>query len=417
MAKTVPLDVRTLDWARRFFARYYASTPVDPPPRFARREFAAFPFSRETLMRRHASFRSADELQNFLRREAPRHVYYSCAYYRFPENPTMAAKEWLGADLIFDLDADHLRGAEGASYAAQLELVKDRVRDLYDDFLRGDFGIADDELSLVFSGGRGYHVHVHDPAFWPLNSPERRELVEYIQGTGFDAQEAVVTERGGPPSDPGDGDDGGRRRTARARSFRRLTAPTSPGWRGRTARSLFSLLERWDSVGAAAAAAEMVKLGVAPAEARALARKLVDQGRGRQIRESLSLDVFRREIPEGFLEKVLRHAAIVVQGETDAPVSTDVHRLIRLPGSLHGGTGFRVVPVSRAGLDRFDPWHSALVPAPRGEVERVQLVESVDYVFDGTSVAGGAGDSVELPTPAAAFLLLRGEAQLPPAAG
>lgn len=417
MAKTVPLDARTLDWARRFFASYYAATPVDPPPRLARREFAVFPFTRETLMRRHASFRSAGDLREFLQHEAPRHVYYSCAYYRFPDNPTMAAKEWLGADLIFDLDADHLRGAEKTPYASQLELVKDRVRDLYDDFLRGDFGIAEDQLSLVFSGGRGYHVHVHDPAFWPLNSPERRELVEYIQGTGFDAQEAVVTERGGPSSDPGEGDETGRSRTPRSKTFRRLAAPTSPGWRGRTTRSLFALLERWDGIGAAAAAAEMQLLGVAPAEARALARKLVDQGRGRQIRESLSLDVFRREIPEGFLEKVLRHAAIVVQGETDAPVTTDVHRLIRLPGSLHGGTGFRVVPISRAGLDRFDPWRSAVVPSPRSEHERVELLESVDYVVDGANVTGTAGDAVELPRPAAAFLVLRGEAQLPPAAG
>ncbi|MCA1813180.1 MAG: hypothetical protein LC624_04420 [Halobacteriales archaeon] len=32
-------------------------------------------------------------------------------------------------------------------------------------------------------------------------------------------------------------------------------------------------------------------------------------------------------------------------GETDEPVTSDVKRLIRLPGSVHGKTGLRVVPV------------------------------------------------------------------------
>ncbi len=64
----------------------------------------------------------------------------------------MAGKEWLGADLIFDLDADHLRGAETLGYAEQLVRVKGRLIDLVDDFLLHDFGISPGDMSLVFSG-------------------------------------------------------------------------------------------------------------------------------------------------------------------------------------------------------------------------------------------------------------------------
>ena len=38
----------------------------------------------------------------------PSHIYYSSAYYQTPGAPTMDTKKSTGADLIFDLDADHL---------------------------------------------------------------------------------------------------------------------------------------------------------------------------------------------------------------------------------------------------------------------------------------------------------------------
>lgn len=418
MAKTVPLDLRTLDWSHRIFQRYYAEATVDPPTRLTRREFAAFPFAEQTLMRRHASFRTPEEFHDYLVREAPRHVYYSSAYYRVPDHANMAGKEWLGADLIFDLDADHLRGAQVLDYAQQLALVKDRTRDLVDDFLIGDFGIPPESIDLIFSGGRGYHVHVRDAAFLPLSSPERRELVDYIQGVGFDPSDAVLETRESEGPSVAGGEDAGDRAPRRAhRSYKRLFPPDTPGWRGRATRSLLRTLARWDEVGKEAAAHEMERLGLPPPEARRLGRALVAEGRGRQIRETLSLEVFRRAVPEEFLGTVLRAATIEVQGETDAPVTTDIHRLIRLPGSLHGGTGFRVTPVGRGGLDSFDPWQDALIPAPKAERRTVELVEKIAYPFDNGGVDAAVGARVELPTPVALFRVLRGEARLPPVPG
>src|SRR5690606_15573295 len=49
------------------------------------------------------------------------------------------------------------------------------------------------------------------------------------------------------------------------------------------------------------------------------------------------------------------------KGETDEPVTTDVKRLIRFPLSLHGGTGFRVTPLTISGLAAFDPLRDAVV--------------------------------------------------------
>jgi DNA primase small subunit len=415
MGATVRLEGRDLLWAKERFARYYATTPVPPPLRFARREFAAFPFTTETMMRRHAAFRTAEEFQAFLRRETPRHVYYSSAYYRLPDHPTMPGKEWLGADVVFDLDADHLRGAERLDYAGQLRLVRQRVRDLLDDFLFGDFGVDPAKTRLVFSGGRGYHVHIQDESYWTLSSPERRELVDYVTGAGFDARRIVATERG-PASNSPDEDGDGRSHRAR-KGFSRLPPTDAPGWSGRTSRAVVAMLARWEAAGAPAAAADLVAAGLSKPKARHLAKTLVDDGVGRKIRDSLSLEVREKDLPPEFLDAVVARAAVEVQGETDAPVTTDIHRLIRLPGSLHGGTGFRVTPIPLEELAGFDPFSDALVGAPTDDREIVVLTKGVEYPFPDAPVHGAEGAEVELPSPVALFLVLRGEAVLPPAPG
>ncbi|MGI0131864.1 MAG: DNA primase small subunit domain-containing protein [Thermoplasmata archaeon] len=421
MGKTVALGGASLDFARRTFLRYYQSVAVEPPPRFARREFAAFPFAADTTMRRHMAFRTTEEFGAFLAREGPRHVYYSSAYYRVPDHPKMPGKEWLGADLIFDLDADHLRESAGRDYAGQLELVKARLVDLLDDFLVGDFGLDPTATSIVFSGGRGYHVHIRDEKYLRLTSPERREIVDYILGTGVDVGRAILERRESDRSglalsdDPVEGGGPSTGASRRTRGYKRLAPPDAPGWTGRTTRAFLQLLERWDRDGAAAAAAELERFGVARGRARSIARQLVDERRGQQIRDGLSLEVFHREVPKELLEVVLREAAIEVQGETDAPVTTDIHRLIRLPGSLHGGTGFCVRPLTRDALDGFEPLRDAVAPAPAGEEVDLELSADVRYPFPGRPIEGAVGDRVRWPTPVALFLLLRGEAVLPPA--
>ena len=418
MAKTVALDAPTLVWAQGRFREYYAGAAIDPPGRLARREFAAFPFATETLMRRHATLRTPEEFRRFLQREAPRHVYYSSAYYRRPAEPTMPAKEWLGADLIFDLDADHLRGAGSLDYPAQLALVKTRLTSLVDDFLFGDFGVDPRETAFVFSGGRGYHVHVRDERFLRLSSPERRELVDYVLGTGVDPMRAIEGRRedvrSGRTAQVLDDEGGG---AVTAPRTRRLAPPDAPGWKGRTTRAVLEVLRRWEAAGVDAAAKEMASYGIAPAKARRWARLLVADGGAAKIRSSLTLDVFKKDLPGEFLEAVVPRAAIEVQGETDAPVTTDIHRLIRLPGSLHGGTGFRVVPLSRDALDAVDPFRDAGVDAPSDGRTALTYTADVRYPFSGGPIDGRAGANDELPTPQALFLVLRGEATLRPSPG
>ena len=94
----------------------------------------------------------------------------------------MQDKQWMGAELIFDLDSDHLQNVEKLSYGEQLNIVKSEFEKLVKEFLLGDFGFDEKYLELYFSGARGYHCHVKDPVIFDLGSNERREIVDYITG-------------------------------------------------------------------------------------------------------------------------------------------------------------------------------------------------------------------------------------------
>lgn len=365
-------------------------------------------------MVRHLAFERPEELHRFVAQEAPRHLYHSTAYFGRPDAPTMNEKEWLGADLVFDLDADHLRNAQELSYPDQLRKAKDRYRALLDDFVFGDFGFDPSETLLTFSGGRGYHAHLRSRQLLGLSSAERRELVDYILGIGVDPLSGLtsVERRDSRVVIVGSasGSGAGRGPTPLPR-FAHLVSPTAAGWPGRISRAVTVLLDRWKREGLEVAERELSPF-LDSSKAHRAARALLKKERSEQIRENRSLDVFSQKMGRDVLEALLRLAMSELQGETDAPVTPDVHRLIRWPGSLHGGTGLRVLPLSRDTLDAFDPLRDAPVRTPDAPMVSVEFGTEVGLAFGSGRIDSHAGDVKELEPAAAMFCLLRGEARL-----
>ena len=109
------ISKESIDFIKDKFREYYKTSEIELPDRFGRREFA-FVFFGGRGMVRHLSFDRKKILKNFLIEKVPAHVYYSTAYYQNPNAPTMQEKNWMGAELIFDLDSDHLPDANKISY-------------------------------------------------------------------------------------------------------------------------------------------------------------------------------------------------------------------------------------------------------------------------------------------------------------
>ena len=105
------MNPATTEFLRQRFTDYYKKTGLVAPSSLEQREwgFVLFnPHSDGMRMRRHIGFSGRDELFQYIKNLIPQHTYYSTAYYEKPDAGTMTDKGWCGADLIFDLDADHI---------------------------------------------------------------------------------------------------------------------------------------------------------------------------------------------------------------------------------------------------------------------------------------------------------------------
>ena len=381
----------SLSFVKNRFKEYYETCKITLPDRFGRREFA-FIFFGGRGMFRHLSFDKRTQFTHFVKDKTPAHAYYSSAYYQYPDAPTMQEKNWMGAELIFDLDSDHLPGAEQMSYAESLEQVKKEFYKLVDDFLLNDFGFDEKHLDLYFSGGRGYHCHVTDAKVLGLDSNERREIVDYI--TGRDLKDSLIFHQ----QITGRKHYGGR--SYPSGTTLKMPTPDEPGWRGRISRGIIEIVN--DIKKSDNPIEKLQECGVKKVDAEKLLGDLSNE-RVQRIKEG-RLDQ-SKTIRKFFLNNALRKTAVSMRaGETDEPVTCDVKRLIRLPGSLHGKTGLKVVKTSLDGLKDFDPLSDAVVCSD--DLVKIEVNEPLKMKMKGEEFNLKQGEE-EVPSYLAVLLIGR----------
>ncbi|MHA1733047.1 MAG: DNA primase small subunit domain-containing protein [Promethearchaeota archaeon] len=403
-------------YLKKMFQAYYSHGGLGTPSFFNNREFAFVQWGKRGMFR-HRAFETDVDYWRYMEKFAPQHAYVSAALYQKPDNLDMDEKGWLGCDLIFDIDCDHIPtsckerhdswtckqcGASGRgehppicprcqyprfdSFAwvcdECLEVSKEETIKLCEDFLVPDLGLSPSEIRLVFSGHRGYHAHVELEDYRRMNQEERRELVDYIRGTGI---------------------------SLNVLGFRKMSKETigfskeTPGWAGKIAKFLEGFFLHitedtlLDELKFTRQRASSVIAGIPEILER------IQSGNQNWTVKGISHDAMR---------EIVEYAATKIAPDIDIPVSLDTHRLIRLEDSLHGKTGFRVVPLRANEIDEFDPFKDPLVfgDTPT-EVEFTRDCPEFrvgDEVFDGFD----AHSVVELPASAAVFVLCKGVANI-----
>jgi DNA primase small subunit len=384
---------RTLAYVRGRFGDHYRQADVTPPPDANEREWGYVPWTTgpgETYVR-HNALLDLGELPAFLQRERPKHVYFSAGRYDDPSASTMDGKGWRSSDLIFDLDADHLPStAPDDSYAEMLAACKAALGRLLD-FLEAEF--AFEELTVVFSGSRGYHVHVRDENIQQLDRDGRREIVDYVRGIGLEFDALVREETVAGPA--------GRESPATNRYL-----PTEGGWGRRIHARLLSVMAEIQALDEDEAI-ERLQTYEGIGEKKAQTAYQFTQNRFVEIeRGNLSAHNVFENLAAQFAPEVVADQNAPI----DEPVSTDTNRLIRLPGSLHGGSGLAVRPIPREEVQAFDPLVDAVPETFRGHDIAIE-------VTDGGTVELG-GDSFTLvegvhtvPEYLGVFLMTRGRAE------
>ncbi|HQT45465.1 MAG TPA: DNA primase small subunit domain-containing protein, partial [Candidatus Micrarchaeota archaeon] len=286
---------------------------------------------------------------------------------------------WLGADLIFDLDAPaHDCGKFTCDDC--LEKIRHQTETLANEFLIDDFGIPKNMISVNFSGNRGYHIHARDARFFDLNREARREIADYITGTGiryedfFYLEEALKNKR-------------------LVKTFRG-PSPRAGGYHGKIGREL----------------------------EKALADEKFRGTLNRKLRDAAVFANFMAGVNEGDYDRIKiagreeKFKAIFndfskkLPREIDVNVTCDVSKLIRLPDSIHGGSGFAARSFPLEKIAGYMPRRDAA--AFGNEPVEISVTEAVPEIDFGEHKIGpyAPGAVQKIPKTAAAYLVLKGAA-------
>ncbi len=401
------------DFVYQKFCEYYrdTSTVIPAPILLGQREFGYLLF-KERFMVRHKRFEGISNLRSMLNQTVPSDVYHSCAYYENPDFD-MDKKGWLGADLVFDIDADHIptpcnkihdeftctkcgfsgRGitpeicpaCEATKFETKtwpcelcIKSAREETAKLID-MLENDFGFSLDELHVFFSGHRGYHVHVENEAVRSLDAMARKEIVDYIIGLGIKLFEKKP------------------KKASTDTKFRLHDF----GWNRRLKMGIKTFLSN-------ARREDFVKIGFKDKKKLDLIIEKKDTLIDRCLDEGYWDGFFG--VSDGTWMKIAKYIKDQQSAKIDTVVTTDIHRLIRMNGTLHGKTGLKKVEFPAKNLQDFDPFTGA-VAFKKGKI-KVLVSDAPEFKLGGETLGPYKNETKELPVAAAVMLICKGRAKV-----
>ncbi len=405
---------------KKKFKEYYSTLSIEEIKinGLRKREFGFVMFE-ESGMIRHKAFDSVNKLAEFLREYTPAHAYYSSAYYEHPSAENMNEKKWTGADLIFDVDVDHISTScknkhdkwtcldcnnigigiepkicdicgsgriESKKWVCQrcLEVAKAEITKLVDDFLLNDFGFNLKDVEIVFSGHRGYHVHVYSKDVLTLDQNARREIIDYVRGKGIDvyflfgkhSYEGIISYG---------------------------SSINEPGWLGRWSRGLYDYI-----VNIKGGIKEKMRL---PEKISSLLIKNMNKiiegysTNNKPLLSPLALSLKSRNL-KLLVEEIAEEYGVKI----DEQVTLDVKRLIRIPNTLHGKTGLKATTVKYDLLDSFNPLTDAIT-FKNGKIT-VKVDESPEIYMFNKDFGPYQNQIIDLPVYVAVYLIGQQSAKL-----
>jgi DNA primase small subunit len=403
------------------FREYYSKHKVTSVPEIDKREFGIGDFGKK-IVRRHMSFSDYAELNSFLRNEAPFFISYSAAYYKDASARPMEKKGLLGADLIYEFDAGDFHTAckekhdfwicpkcnnTGKGPVTKcpkcfttvkqyefpcehcIEETKKQVIKLLN-ILESELGLVDG-ISINFSGNAGYHVHIRSDTIRHLSQDARIELVDYLTLSGF------VPEHNGFNL-----------------STKMLTCPKYAELKGAQARVMQHMIRFIMN----ANNDELAQYGCISLpssrkrEGWRLASYIYENKESvvARLKEGTLFYIGSRTIASAFWKAIIEHAVRLASIKLDRQTSIDIHKIVRVPDTLHGSSGLIAKTVSLDELKDFNPFEHAL--AFNGGQIKVFINKAPEFKIADDTFGPFENERAELPTAAAIYLIAKGVAKL-----
>jgi len=228
--------------------------------------------------------------------------------------------------------------------------------------LKEDFGFSSEELHVFFSGHRGYHVHVETESVRTLDAAARKEIVDYVSGLGLMLLDEDIERKGS-----------GRQNT-RFFDFQDF------GWRMRLQMGM-----------------EKFVMNATKEDLKAIGVRNYNVLKNRETISWMRL---------------ARHIRDLESAKIDTVVTTDLHRLIRMAGTLHGKTGLLKIEFPTSRIASFEPFKEAV--AFKKGTARVSVSSAPEFRLNEEVFGPYRNQTVELPTAAAVLLVCKGRAEVLP---
>ena len=309
------------------FKEYYFKNieNLRPPIEMHNREYGIMTFDSRVI--RHLSFSKLGHLKAYIIQNVPSDIFCSNAYYQFPTFP-INEKGWNGADMIFDIDLNDLllpcqkehtfyicsnchvvfRDLTKICHACQntkilkntipcfrcINALKKETKNLTE-FLKKDFGIQEENMEVSFSGNTGFHVVVFQSNYLMLDSKARSDIVGYIMGKNLSPESLGV------------------RNDKHGYTIKIPLSGYSYGWRKRIVQKM--------------------KIS-----------EVSNDYLNKFIKKIGGYQSFKNEI-----DKISSDLGVKI----DPQVTTDIHRIFRMVGSLNSKSGLSKIICNN--IDKFDP--------------------------------------------------------------
>jgi len=162
--------------------------------RIERREvsFQCKPWAKASVYWKRAQyFQSVEKLREALIENAEDYIgiFASVSKYQDPQIPAPSKRGLMSSDLIIDVDMK----AEGSRLDWMHEVCSATASVL--SVLKNTFGISEDDMTLEFSGNKGFHITITDQRYTTMSRDHRSAIIEYIRGDNLSRD--VVSYYGG----------------------------------------------------------------------------------------------------------------------------------------------------------------------------------------------------------------------------
>jgi len=412
-------------YLKRLFQAYYKEKRTEIPKvsMFNQREFGFLSWDVKSFMKRHMSFENQGTFTKALIDSGPRHVYSSGALYVQPDNLDMDNKEYLGCDLIIDIDVDHFYtpckdnhdlwwckecDASGKGMIKKcpkcgklkikkitwicedcLTIAKKEILKLIYDFFIPDFQMDENDMKILFSGHRGYHLKVENENLRKLKSEDRREIADYVSGDNISLDILGLRQV--------------------SNNIYGLSKENI-GWSKKIMVKLEDVLSNYTNQ----EIEDLLKRsGLKTNTINSFINYKKDFLEVITTRDTAlwSIEGFGLKTWETFLKGIIGE----IGAEIDEPVTIDIHRLIRYPGSLHGKSGFKAQELTIEDLKTYNPLNES-----RPELDPIvfksdttQKLKILEFLVPETKIKGQTfgpykqGEVIEVPHHIAVFLLCK----------